>query len=353
MTIGKFLGALLIGLAFFLAATSRSHTPPFKNADGGVIETSIAEERRISLGGAEQYVLIRGVDRSAPLLIFLHGGPGYSAMPFNRLRNADLEQNFVFVNWDQRGAGYSLSAAKDRTTLTLDQLARDLDELIDILRAEFGQEKVLLIGHSWGSLLGLEYVSRHPEKAAAYIGVSQMADTAASERDVYDWALRQAQMRNDDKTVQSLEKNGGPPYDSPAKMMAHRRAANKLGGVWYEPKPDWYFAREYLRAEEFAWPGYWSLVRAGALSLEILFETFSALDAAETYPQLNAPVFFIEGRHDHVVSPKAAEEYLSVLEAPYKEMIWFERSGHMPNWEEPERFNSEVLRIAKQVGLLE
>ena len=351
--LGIIFGLIGIGLVILLAATSSAYTPAFRNADGEIITTSIAEERRMVLGGAEQYVLIRGRNRNAPLLVFLHGGPGYSAMPFNRLRNAALEEEFVFVNWDQRGAGKSFSAAKDPSTLTLDQLTQDLDDLVDALREEFGQKKVLMVGHSWGSLLGLHYVSRHPEKIAGYIGVSQFSNALASERESYEWALAEAQKKSDTKTIADLEKIGPPPYDAVDEMWTQRRALNKMGGVWLEPRPDSYYARQYLRCAEFAWPGLINLVRGGHLSMEQLFSTAFTANAFIDYPQLSAPVFFFEGRHDHVTSPRLAEIYLNALEAPQKELIWFERSGHMPNWEEPEKFHGEVRRVAAALDLLQ
>ena len=350
--LGIIFGLIAIGVVILLAATSGAYTPQFRGEDGEIIEGSIAEERRMVLGGAEQYVLIRGRNRNAPLLIFLHGGPGYSAMPFNRLRNAALEEDFVFVNWDQRGAGKSFSAASDPSTLNLDQLTRDLDDLVDALRAEFDHEKVLLVGHSWGSLLGLDYASRHPEKVAAYIGVSQFSNALASERESYEWSLAQAQKQNDAKALANLEKIGPPPYEAVDEMWTQRRALNKMGGVWFEPKPDSYYAQQYLRCAEFAWPGLINLVRGGQLSTERLFSTAFSANAFIDYPKLVLPVFFIEGRHDHVTSPRLAEIYLNALDAPQKQLIWFERSGHMPNWEEPEKFNEEVRRIAAEVGLL-
>lgn len=210
----------LLIVAIVLFATARAHTPPFRDVDGRIIDGSIAEERRMLLGGTKQYVLIRGRDRAAPLLVFIHGGPGYSAMPFNRLLNADLEKDFVFVNWDQRGTGYNFSAAKDRDTLTLAQILEDLNDLIDTLCREFGQDQVLLVGHSWGSVVGLEYVSRHPEKVAVYIGVSQVADGAESEVASYRWAIDQAHGQQRADLSAKLEKIGPPPYGSLKDMWA-------------------------------------------------------------------------------------------------------------------------------------
>ena len=343
----------IIGVAVFLGATACSHTPNFRNIDRSMVENAIAEERMMLLGDVEQYVLIRGRDRDAPLLVFLHGGPGTSAMPFNRVFNSELEDEFVFVNWDQRGTGKSFSAQTNPANLTLDRMTRDLDELVDALRAEFDKEQVLLIGHSWGSMLGLEYVSRHPEKVAAYIGIGQMADTAASETEGYDWLLARVTELGDDTAIARLEEIGPPPYSNGDEMMAQRQLLNKFGGAWIEPKSDINYALIMLKAPEFTWTDIRAVLSGADISLNTLYETFTSLNAIETYPVLDVPVFLMEGRHDHVVSPVQAVKYLDAVIAPHKELIWFENSAHTLQVEEADRYNAEVLRIARQVGILQ
>ncbi|MGP1354299.1 MAG: alpha/beta fold hydrolase [Parasphingopyxis sp.] len=339
-------------IAIVLFATARTFTPPFRDADGRIIATSIAEERRMRIGATRQYVLIRGRDRAAPLLIFIHGGPGYSAMPFNRLLNADLENDFLFVNWDQRGTGYSFSAATDRSTLTLDWIVEDLDDLIDALLSEFGRDRVLLVGHSWGSVVGLEYVARHPEKIAAYVGVGQATNGPGSEAESYRWALDEARRRERADLTAKLEKIGPPPYGSLKDMWVQRRVLTELGGVWrHEPQSSLRYFLRYLSVPEFAWPGFINLVRAGKVSMEALNDTLFGYDAFDAHPALDTPVYLIEGVHDRIQSTRLAQAYLDRLAAPHKELIWFEQSAHMPHWEEPDRFNEEIRRIAAEAGL--
>lgn len=342
-----------IALTAFIFTASHTFTPKFKDTGGKVLENSISEERMALLGNTLQYVLIRGQDRTAPVLIFLHGGPGTSAMAFNRIYNSTLEENFVFVNWDQRGTGYSFDKSAPPSSLTLARITQDLDELIELLKPEFNADKVLLVGHSWGSMLGLNYISKYPEKVAAYIGIGQMAFTERSENEVYGWAIDQAVARNDKKALELLKSIGSPPYDSASEMMTHRSIVAKYGGAWVEPKPDIAYALDVIRAPEFSWFGLRNLLRGGNISLNALFPTFSGLNAFEDYPILTVPIFFMEGRHDKVVSPKQAEAYLNAVKAPYKELIWFENSAHSPQWEEPENFNREVLKVARKIGLFD
>ncbi len=344
---------VILIVAIVLLITARTHTPRFRINDGQIVRSSVAEARRMLLGGARHYVLIRGRDRRSPLLVFVHGGPGYSAMPFNRLLNSDLENDFVFVNWDQRGTGYSFSAARDRATLTLDQIVDDLDDLIDSLRTEFGQDGVLLVGHSWGSVVGLEYVSRHPEKVAVYVGISQVTDGSESEKLSYQWATSQARDQKRSDLISKLEKIGPPPYSSLKDMWAQRRVLTSLGGVWrHNPHSGLYYFLRYLSIPEFAWPGFINLARGGKVSMKALNETLFNYDAFSTRPVLKVPIYLMEGVHDQIQSTRLAEAYVDTIHAPHKELVWFEQSAHMPHWEEPARFKQEVRRIAIDAGLV-
>ena len=308
-------------------------------------ENGVAEERYVQLGGVEQYVLIRGASRSNPIMLFVHGGPGTSAMAFNRVFSHALENDFLFVNWDQRGTGFSYAAGDDESSLTLEQIVRDLDELVDRLLAEFNQQQLVLVGYSWGSLVGLEYVSRHPTKVATYIGIGQMADTPVSESLVYNWALEQAQEAADEESISVLESIGPPPYRNVGDMMQHRAVVGRFGGSWVNPMSDIQYAWTAIQAREFSWLGLRDILRGGDRSLNALYATFSAFNAPASYPKLDVPIYFFHGRRDRVVSPDPAKRYLDALVAPSKGWVWFEGSAHNPHWEEAEKYRSEVMRV--------
>lgn len=175
------IAVLIVVVAAVAVWTSRTNTPPFVDSEGNVVAGSIAEERRVVLGGVGHYVLIRGRDREAPLLVYVHGGPGGSEIAFLRAYNADLENDFVAVYWDQRGTVKSYDPSPDPATLTIARMTADLGELIDVLLKEFRQEQVLLVAHSWGAILGLEHVAKRPETIAAYIAVSQIVHEIVSD----------------------------------------------------------------------------------------------------------------------------------------------------------------------------
>ena len=344
--------AVLVVLAAAVAAwTARTSTPPFTDSEGRIVPGSIAEERRMLLGGVEQYVLIRGRSRKAPILVFVHGGPGGSETAFLRTYNADLENDFVVVYWDQRGTGKSYDASLEPDSMTIARMTADLGELIDLLRTELEQSHVLLVAHSWGTILGLEHVAARPNTVAAYIGVTQIVDEMESDAEGYNWALAAAEDAGDADVLSDAEALGSPPY-TVEEFWAQRELLNEVGGVFVEPMPDMEVIRTVLATPESAWPDLFLFFRGFAFSMEALWPEQQQYDARERHTRLEAPIFFFVGRHDHVISPRLSSEYLGILEAPDKDIVWFEHSAHMIPFEEPERFNEEVRRVARRVKLL-
>lgn len=150
-------GALLVIVVvplLVLWVWSPGTTAPFLDARGNVLSGSIAELTDVPLGGLPQFVLMRGRDTTNPVLLLLHGGPGDPQAPHSSYYNAALEEFFIVVNWDQRGAGRSYSDSIPEETMTIDQLISDTHELTVYLKARFSKRKIILVGHSWGVLSG-------------------------------------------------------------------------------------------------------------------------------------------------------------------------------------------------------
>lgn len=179
VVVGLLLLLLFIGIVVLWIALTRGRTPPITDESGRVVQPGIAMLERINLGGAEQWVLIRGHDTSKPVLLFLHGGPGMPAMFLAHAFQRKLERDFVVVHWDRRGAGKSYDPALPIESLNVRQLLDDLYELTRLLRQRFGNERIYLVGHSWGTYLGLLAVQEHPEYYCAYVGMGQLAGTEA------------------------------------------------------------------------------------------------------------------------------------------------------------------------------
>ena len=178
--IGVFFLVLLILIAgLMIFKTPR--TPAVRDSRGKKVPEGIASLEKIRLGGWGQWVLIRGHDAAKPLLLFLHGGPGMPMMYLAHTFQRHLEEDFLCVQWDRRGAGKSFRKDLHPDSLRVSQLLADTEALIDKLRLRFGKEKIYLAGHSWGSYLGMLLIDRHPEHFFAFIGIGQVVDNIKAE----------------------------------------------------------------------------------------------------------------------------------------------------------------------------
>ena len=162
-TAATFSVASLVLVSVLTWAGCGIHTAPFRDGRGHVVRGSIATMTDAVIGGVRQRLWFRSLDARNPPVILLHGGPGASESALFRHFNADLERHFLMVYWDQRGAGRSYRSSIPTASMTIEQFVRDLDEVVELVRERFGASQVILLGHSWGSAIGVLYASRHPE----------------------------------------------------------------------------------------------------------------------------------------------------------------------------------------------
>jgi pimeloyl-ACP methyl ester carboxylesterase len=307
-----------------------------------VLAGSIAEAGTQLIGGLDQWVMIRGRDVRNPLLLVLHGGPGSSETAFFRAYNAALEDAFTVVYWDQRGAGRSYAKAIPPQSMTLEQFIQDTDALVDAVRERFGQEKVVILGHSWGSLLGTLYAARFPAKVVAYVGVGQVADMAASEAASYAFTLEEAKRRGHKAAITALEAMGPPPHDLKS-LSRQRRWLMAFGGA-YGPLQT--MPRMVMKALGSPEASPWDLVRlvqGATFSTGLLWPTLMTIDLRRDCLRFDCPMIFILGRRDMQVVASVSADYFERLQAPTKALYWLERSGHFAPWEEPDAFNALMI----------
>lgn len=312
--------------------------------------TGIAELKQVDLNGYPQWVLIRGRDVSKPLFLFLHGGPGESNLWLAHHTMKELEQDFVCVNWDQRGAGKSLIPGPDPATMTIEQLYEDALALIELLLARFGKEKVLLLGHSWGGVLATKLAARHPELLNAVILMNPTIDNRRGEEISYRWVLERARAERSDKAVEVLEKLGGSDtYGKQGKFVERMMVFRHGGLVHSDPGA---MVRIMLEATEYSIADCIRSFRMKSLSFSIplMADELMDINLIREVPQLAVPVFLFLGRHDHTAPPELSEEFYASLQAPHKEVIWFEESAHTPDLDEPAKFQREISRIGKESG---
>ena len=308
---------------------------------------SIAALEKLRVGRADQWIFARSDDVANPIILYLHGGPGTSQLTSNRRNTRELEKHFIVVDWDQRGAGKSFGAIEDVGRMNIDQFVEDTRELTLLLLKRFHQERLVLVGHSWGSAIGALTASRYPELFHCYVGVGQIANMAEGEAASYRWALAQARSAHDRRAIRTLEQIGPPPYagDWRTKTITERKYVARFGGEIHASKlgamglvvRSLLFSREYGLADRI------NFLRGVLGSMKLLWPQLLKLDLFESVPELKIPVFFMEGRFDHEVPSDIAARYFEALRAPAKELLWFERSAHMPNAEEPKLFTRMMV----------
>lgn len=314
---------------------------------------AVAELEEVRIGGTVQWVLQRSEDIRNPILLYVHGGPGTSQLTSNRRNTRDLERHFVVVNWDQRGAGKSFSAIAEG--VTIDRFVEDTRDLTEYLLTKYGQDRLVLVGHSWGTVVGALTVSRYPELFSCYVGIGQVARMAEGERLSYEWTLEQARARGNRKAVHALEDMGPPPYSGKwqEKTIRQRGFLAQFGGEIHGSSRGAMapVLGGLLLSREYSLPDRLNYFRGIFTSMRLLWPELMTVDLFEAVPELAVPVFFVEGRHDRESPSEVAERYFSALRAPAKHLVWFEYSAHLPNTEERDRFNrflvQQVLPLAR------
>src|SRR5476651_897908 len=323
-------------------------TSAFRGADGEMLQGSIAEVAYLELGGIEQWVMIRGENITNPALIPLHGGPGFPESGLFRHFNSSLEKTFTVIYWEQRGAGKSFAKQTPESSMTIDRFVRDLDELVDAVRARLNKKKVAIVGHSWGSALGTLYAARFPEKVSVYVGTGQIGDLQASEESSYAFVLAEAKRRNNRAALTQLQAIGRPPYNAKT-IGVQRRWLMRFVGLM-RGKSFWQVFRALRSNPEGSIFDVANVARGAMFSLRTLWNEVSQLNLEIMAPALQMPVFFFLGRHDHQVAAETSAAYFEKLMAPSKKLVWFEESAHMPPFEEPEKFNAIMIEYVAPIA---
>jgi pimeloyl-ACP methyl ester carboxylesterase len=305
---------------------------------------SISTLEYISIGGLEQSILIRGENVNNPLMLFLHGGPGTAQIGFAPKFQGDLEKNFIVVNWDQRGAGLSYSKDIRIEDITIENMANDTVELIEYLLKRFNQPKLYLVGHSWGTILGLLVTKKVPNLIYAYIGIGQVVNMKEGEKISYDYTIRKAKNLKNKKALKELMRVEFNPADLKY-LRVQRKWLTKFGGSFIGITKYNLIYSNILFATEYTMKDWMSYIKAGKFSLYALWNQVLDINFLETAPKLDIPIYFFAGKHDFQTPFQLVEQYFHTLKCPNKELIWFENSGHLLNYEEYQKFNRECIKI--------
>lgn len=291
----------------------------------------------LTFGGVTQWISLRSDNINNPILLFLHGGPGTAQIFWSRKSQKELESSFLVVNWDQRGAGRSYSRSLRKEDMKIERFVADAEELIEYLLKRFGQNKVFLVGHSWGSIVGVYLVAKRPDLIRAYIGIGQVVDMERGELISYQFTLDEAKRLNNKKAIQQLEKIGPPPYAKLIDGGVQRDWLSKFHGVTYKGSL-WNILFRNISLKDTRPFDIIQFVAGAMFSLSTLEDEQNRVKIIQDVPEMKVPVYFCTGRRDYNVPFELVVEYAGKLKAPQKRIVWFEHSAHVPNFEEPELF---------------
>ena len=305
----------------------------------------IDKEEVIEIRGINQYIYIRGENKTNPIILVIHGGPGSPLTPFIYKYQNDLEKDYTVVNWDQRNTGktYFLNDSK-MVDLSISIMIEDIKELVEYLRNEFDQEKVIILGHSWGTVIGTAFIQTYPQYVEAYIGVGQLINSAEALQLGYDQAKIVASENNNQKDLKALDELKGylPSsadfnYDSFFKLKAIIK--NNLGnGYDYQPMNELFFS-PYYKLNELSFFLKDSIELQGPL-LDYLFNEYHANDYGTVY---QVPILYILGEHDWHTPSLTAKGFYDTIEAPKKEYVIIEKAGHLTMLDQPQAFNDAII----------
>ncbi|WP_372948544.1 alpha/beta fold hydrolase [Mariniphaga sp.] len=342
--------SLIISVILYLVLISPGKPDVFKDEDGNILESSISEKIFVPIGGVKQGMFIRSKNTDNPVLLFVHGGPGFPNYFLFEKFKPGLEDYFTVCYWEQRGGGLSYTSEVTIESMTLEQLTSDAIEVTNYLRERFGKDKIYIMAWSGGTGIALPAVAEAPQLFHAYIAMAQITRQRESEKIAYQFMLKHYTEMNDQRAVKDLLRFNHLETESDLISFYNSgtrdKLMHKLGiGTMRSMKsvfidiflPVWTCRAYTLKEKYIIWKSKLIFLPKTNLKIQALKTDFS-----ETYPEIKVPVYFMCGKHDLTVNIDLTKDYYNRLDAPLKGFYTFENSAHGPLFEEPERF-MEIL----------
>ncbi|HMH24528.1 MAG TPA: alpha/beta hydrolase [Puia sp.] len=339
------------------SGNSRSeYTKIIQDLDKIVNPDGVQENYEVAIGGIKQWVFVRGQARDNPIILFVHGGPASPLSPVMWAFQRPIEEYFTVVQYDQRAAGKTyltndtLALGK---TMNIGQYVDDAIELTEFIRKKYKKRKVILIGHSWGTIVSMKAALRRPDLFYAYIGIGQIINTKTNERLSYEYAIKEATKLKNDSALRELMSIAPYPGNKPVtreRIIIARKWPQYYGGLTAFRNNSFYFFNAPLLSPEYSSDdidaiGKGSLFTLGRILPEFLNVNF------ENVKKFPIPIFMFMGRHDYTTPSGPTDLWLRNVEAPFKKGIWFENSAHLIPLEEPGKMLISLVEYVRPISL--
>ena len=353
-----FVFALFVSICPHAAADECKDTSRYADAraivqdlDHIVSPDGVQESYKTRIGGIDQWLNVRGQDKANPILLFVHGGPASPLTPTIWQFQRPIEEYFTVVNWDQRGAGKTYTQQDPNAysdSIHIDRYVDDAIEVAEYVRKRYGKRKVVLMAHSWGTIIGMRAALKRPDLFYAYVGIGQVINTRENERISFDYGLEQAKAHHNEAAVKEMESIAPYPGDQPItreRIIIARKWAQFYGGLSaYRENSDYYFKAPLL-SSEYSDRDRCAIDQGSLFTLGRVLPEFLAVDLTKVH-SFPIPVLMFMGRHDYTTPSAPTDAWLQQVKAPYKRGVWFEHSAHMIPWEEP---GKTVVSLVQQV----
>jgi pimeloyl-ACP methyl ester carboxylesterase len=344
--------SILIGLFLLIFISLLTYTAYLERSTKIKTSNGISSLEEIILGGIKQWIFIRGTDQKNPVLIFLHGGPGAPAPGMSTSRNFDAEliKHFTVVHWDQRGTGKSYDNDIPINSMTFDRLVEDCNELIDYLRNRFNTQKVFIVGHSAGSIIGIKTAYKYPEKIHAYVGVGQIINDHEQQKISYNFIVEEAEKSGDVKMQNIIKAIGPPPYDTLEKLNKKDGYIFRFGGVIHDNavKKIGILQLCFLSSPEYSLSeGFITISMKGMkFTMTAMLEEINNINLTKEIQSIKVPIYFFEGKYDMATPTVLVEDFYNALDAEKgKKLIIFENSAHFLMIEEKEKYQDLLVNV--------
>lgn len=302
------------------------------------------------INSSRQWLFIRGAERPRAVVLFVHGGPGYPLMWYSRAFDGHLLKDFAVVHWDQRAAGKSASKCESLDAVSIDQIVSDGLVVTEIIRNRFPNESLVLVGHSWGTIIAANMAAQRPQRFVAYISIGTTADWLRGEQLRYDRLVELAAGLADSDHSRQLQRLGPPPYDTADQIAQFGEIILAIVGFAWTSRQltETQLAEAMITNEEYSDDELNTAFAAISKNIDHLSPSLNRYVLSKAVPRLTLPIFFAEGSHDMTTPISLARDYFEQLDAPAgKHWVEFENSAHMPMYEEPDQFRKLLHRLAK------